>query len=256
MLNTLKQFIGRQLLYPNIHIPPTQELKESVIVVTGASRGIGRAIVERLLAGGGKVVAVARRQSSLEEAFASVRNRDSLLLLSADVSLEEDARKIFKETSKTFGQVNALINNAGMNMEKSIEETSMVEFDAMVNTNIRGAFLLSREAVPFLKRSDGGCIINIGSKISRNTMVGAGKSLYALTKYAIEGFSFALNRELKPFGIRVTCLLPGTVNTFPSLAAKKYLSPYQVAEIVDFVLRSESVDFEHIVFKSRRQDNV
>ena len=107
-----------------------------------------------------------------------------------------------------------------------------------------------------MKRKKRGCIVNIGSKISRNTLVGANKTLYATTKYAIEGFSFALNRELKLCGIRVACLMPGTVNTFPSLAAKNYLSPYQVAEMIVLIIRSESIDFESVVFKSWRQDNV
>jgi len=105
-----------------------------------------------------------------------------------------------------------------------------------------------------MKKQKSGTIINIGSKISRNSKVEAKKTLYTLTKYAVEGFSFALNRELRPFGIRVVCLMPGTVNTFFSRKYKDFMSTYDVAEIVNFIIKMDQVDFESVVFKSKRQD--
>ncbi|QQR77294.1 MAG: SDR family oxidoreductase [Candidatus Moraniibacteriota bacterium] len=254
MITFLKQFISRQFLYPKVRIPSGRNLCDQVVIVTGAGRGIGKAIAEMIYAEGGSVVAVSRRLRSLEEAFPHVESK-RFVFAEGDVSDEQTVRSIVLSARKKFGKVDVLVNNAGINMvEKPLEEISAEDFDRMVATNIRGAFLFSKGVIPLMKNAASGFIITIGSKISHNTNVGPSKTVYAMTKYALEGFSFALNRELKSYGIRVSCLMPGTVNTFASLNSKQFLSPYQVAEIVCMMIRYEDIDFESVVLKSKKQN--
>ncbi len=254
MLKTFKQFIGRQFLYPNVAIPSTRELRDAVVLVTGAGRGIGKAIAEMVYKSGGRVAAMSCSMGELKESFSDVDSH-RFIFFEGDVSREEDARAFVGSARRAFKRVDVLVNNAGINIaEKPLEEISTRDFDQMISTNIRGAFLLSKEVIPLMKKAGSGFILNIGSKISHNTNVGPNKSVYALTKYALEGFSFALNRELKSSGVRVSCLMPGTVNTFASFEAKRFLSPYQVAEIVCMMIRHKDIDFESIIFKSRKQN--
>ncbi len=252
MLNTLKKFISRHIVFPTAKLPLRTSLQERVFIVTGASRGIGRAIVEVLASRGAMVVAVARHpeRGQTED---SLRATAAIHIVSGDVTSESDVQSIVEQTVKTFGRIDGVVNNAGVNIFKPLEMTSLAEFTETVDVNVKGAFLFSKHAIPEMKKRKAGLILNIGSKISHNTQVGANKSVYALTKYALEGFSFALNRELKPFGIRVSCLMPGTVNTFVSLNGSDYLSPYQVAEMVATIAEMDGIDFESILFKARQQ---
>lgn len=253
MLRAFKQFIGRKFLYPDVTIPSGQSLRGQVVIVTGAGRGIGKAVTEMILAEGGCVAAVSRRKRDLEEAFPRA-DVGRILLIEGDVSSERDVQATVQSTRKTFGKIDVLVNNAGINIaEKPLESIDAEDFDRMISTNIRGAFLFSKAVLPCMKKASSGFIVTIGSKISHNTNVGPNKAVYAMTKYALEGFSFALNRELKSHGIRVSCVMPGTVNTFASLKASQFLSPYQVAEMVCMMIRYADIDFESILFKSRKQ---
>jgi NAD(P)-dependent dehydrogenase (short-subunit alcohol dehydrogenase family) len=253
MIWYIKQFIAEHFIFPTANLPIRTTLADKVFVVTGASRGIGKAIVETLISRSARVVAVSR-SVDLDTASIDKKHQQNLLMLSGDVTIESDVETIIRKTIETFGRIDGLINNAGVNIFKPLEMTSVEEFETIAGVNIKGAFLMSKQVIPHMKSREEGLIINVGSKISHNTQVGPNKTLYAMTKYALEGFSFALNRELKSFGIRVSCLMPGTVNTFVSLSAKEYLSPYQVAEMVVTVAEMEHIDFESIVFKSKNQD--
>lgn len=249
-MNVLKQLISA-ILQQSPKIIETEDLSGKVVVITGASKGIGLATTELLHKKGATVVAIARDTASLKKQFSTF---DRFMVISADISSEKDVKKAVSSVLKTYGQIDAVINNAGINFEKPLETTSTKEFEAILSTNVKGTYLMSREAIPAMKRRKQGLIVNIGSKISHNTAVGANKVLYTTTKYAIEGFSFALNRELKKDGIRVTCLMPGTVNTFVSRKAAEFLSPYQVAQMVYFMMQQEDIDFESVLIKSRKQD--
>jgi NAD(P)-dependent dehydrogenase (short-subunit alcohol dehydrogenase family) len=250
MFASLKKFISRQFIFPEVHIPHSDDLSGTVAIITGASRGIGKAIAEMILAKGGKVAAVSRSLSDLEAAFPN--HTDSLIAIEADITTESGVAKIIEATLARLNSVNVLINNAALNIEKPFHELTTKEFEDTMNTNVKAAFMLSHAALPELKKAQG-VIINIGSKISHNTNVGPHKVLYATSKYALEGFSLALSKELKSEGVRVTCLMPGTVNTFVSLNAKDFLSPQHVADVVSFIIRHRDMDFESIIMKSKDQ---
>ncbi len=253
MIQSIKRFISTHFIFPTVSLPTRTTLAGKVFIVTGASRGIGQALVETLLSRGARVVAISRSGEAQTTAILSSQ-KQNLSVDKGDITLEADVQRIVQKTVTTFGRIDGLINNAGISFFKPLEATSIEEFEAVERVNILGAFLMSKHVIPHMKSKKEGLIINIGSKISHNTQVEPNKTLYAMTKYALEGFSFALNRELRSFGIRVSCLMPGTVNTFVSLSAKDYLSPYQVAEVAVMIAEMEHVDFESIVFKSKNQD--
>lgn len=253
MISRFKKVLENLLINTTVNLPFSEDLSGQVIIITGASRGIGKAIAETVSNYGACVVLVSRTKEELEKVFANFGQQNTLLV-KADVSSAKDVDNIIEQVIKKFGRVDVLINNAGHFIEKPLEQVSEAEFSKIIETNLKGTFLMSKAVIPLMKKQKSGLILNIGSKISHNTNVAPNKVLYATSKYAIEGFSFALNKELKPFGIRVSCLMPGTVNTFISRQAKKYMSPYQIGQIVLMMIKFQDIDFESIVFKSRYQN--
>ena len=244
---TLDLFLAKRVAYNT----PIEGLKGKVVIITGAGRGIGKATAEVLHKEGVNLVLISRN-SDLEKVFPGF-SEESTLLLNADVSKSEDVVRIVDESIKKFGEIDVLVNNAGIFLDKPIDEVTLSEIDSIISTNVKGVVLMCREVTPYMKKRNQGFILNIGSKISHNTNVSPNKVLYAMTKYAVEGLSTALRNELKPFGIRVSCLMPGTVNTFVSLKSGSYLSPYRVGEIIAMMIKFSDVDFENMVIKSKDQ---
>lgn len=249
MINKLKVFINR-FLSPEAFIEVGAELRSKVIIITGASSGIGKATAELLRKKGATLVLVSRH---VEKTAKMTKNKRQLILI-ADVVSESDCQKVVKATLEKFGRIDCLINNAGLFIDKSLEKTTLLDFKKIIDTNLIGMFNMSRLVVATMKKQKSGTIINIGSKISHNTNVAPNKVAYATSKYAVEGFSFSLNKELKTFGIRVCCLMPGTVATFVSRKGRQFMSPYDVARLVKIIIESDKIDFESIVFKSINQN--
>lgn len=247
MTNKIKKLLKNIFINQEYIAPESEQLKGNVIIVTGDTGVIGSAIVKVLLRCGAIVIGASADSKKTEEIA-------NYFPVKTDITQEHDIKNLIDFAEKKFSKVDVLINNAGLFSYGAIDNIDSAEFDKIVSVNIKGTFLLSKAVVPIMKSQKSGTIINIGSKISRNTQVEPKKSLYALTKYAIEGFSFALNRELKSSGVRVVCLMPGTVNTFFSRNYKNFMSPLDVAEIVKMVISMKQIDFESVVFKSKRQD--
>lgn len=252
MITNLIKVISKYIIPPTIESPLTKDLSHIVAIVTGASKGVGLATAEQLLKDGASVVVVSRNKKDLQRIFDKYDAR--VLFIEGDVTNETDVKKIVDHTVKTFKKIDVLVNNVGRFMDKPLEESNNKEFDAMMFANIKGMFLMTKTVLPHMKRRKNGTIINIGSKISHNTNVSPNKVLYATGKYAVEGFSFALNKELKSYGIRVTCLMPGTIGNFVSLKSKTFMSASYVALLVSMILKMDFIDFESIVFKSKYQN--
>ncbi len=224
-------------LFPKPYIETSTDLAGKVVVITGGTKGIGAATAELLSKKGATVISLSRTSET-----------------KVDVTNYSSCEKAIKTILEQHGHIDVVINNAGVFLSKSISDTTAKEFEQLMAVNVFGVFNVSKAVIEHMKSKKHGLIINIGSKISHNTNVTPNKVAYASSKYAVEGFSFALNKELKPHGIRVTCLMPGTVATFLSRKNGDYLSPYDVAHLIKMVIESENIDFESVVFKSVNQN--
>ena len=177
--------------------------------ITGSSRGLGRSFAEAVLANGDCLFATARRTEALFDL--SARYGDRLSTHALDVADADAATKAIEQAVKTFGRLDVLVNNAGYGTIGSIEDTSLEKIRAQIDVNLFGTIYTTRAAVPFMRRQRTGHIIQVSSVGGR---IGApGRAPYSAAKWAVEGFSEALAKEVSPLGIKVTILEPGGFRT-------------------------------------------
>jgi 3-oxoacyl-[acyl-carrier protein] reductase len=202
MIQKIKKIISSFLLPTEYISPDKKTLEKQTILITGASGGLGKAIVETLQKEGSNLILIARNKANLELAFQHL-NKSKIVFMSGDITNQVEVRKIFDRIKENHKKIDVVINCAGIFSEKPLEKTSVEEFNGVLQTNLIGPFIICQQVIPIMKLSRSGLIINIGSKISHNTNLKPNKVVYSSTKYAIEGFSYALSKELKSFGIRV-----------------------------------------------------
>jgi NAD(P)-dependent dehydrogenase (short-subunit alcohol dehydrogenase family) len=188
------------------------DLAGKTCLVTGATKGIGRATAEALAGAGADVVISARTSADVEQV---AKDLDYAFLgrvvgIPADVSRPEDCSRLVQETADAFGHIDVLVNNAGVGILASIEELSVEDWETQIHTNLRGVFCCSKAAVPHLKATEG-WIINIGSLAGRNPF--AGGSGYNASKFGLIGMTEAMMLDLRHSGIRVSLVMPGSVDT-------------------------------------------
>jgi len=191
----------------------TSEFKDKVAVVTGGSRGIGFSIAQALLAEGAKVFICGRDPNALQAALEKLRatapaNVDGS---AADVRNYEDCRKLVRAGAERFGGLDILVNNAGVGVFKPIDQLSVEEWDATIQTNLCGVFYCCREAIPLMRKRGGGYIFNISSLAGVNALPGG--AAYNASKFGLNGFSEAMMQDVRYDGIRVSYLMPGSVAT-------------------------------------------
>jgi len=188
------------------------KLTGQVALITGASSGIGRAIARAFFHEGADLVVVARRSERLralaEEAQKSGRR---CAVVVGDVREEETAARAVQTAMQEFGQLNILVNNVGRATYGNLVETSADDYDSMMDTNMRSTFVFTRHVVPVFLERGKGIIVTIASMAG--VMGFAGEAVYCATKFAQVGFTQALDRELRPHGIKVGVVCPGGVKT-------------------------------------------
>jgi 3-oxoacyl-[acyl-carrier protein] reductase len=187
-------------------------LSKKTAIVTGAGRGIGKAIAESLAKEGVNVVLAARTSDEIHTL--AKKNEHSgvrTLPIVTDVSDEKSVEHLVAETIKKFGSVDILINNAGIGSFSKVAELNVKDFDRMWEVNMRGVFLCTRAVLPFMTNNRSGDIVNISSLAGRNSFIGGAG--YAATKWALIGFSRCLMLEVREHNIRVITLCPGSVDT-------------------------------------------
>ena len=188
------------------------KLAGQVALITGASSGIGEAIARLFLKEGADLVVVARRSERLQaltdEALMSGRQ---CLAVVGDASEEKTAIRAVLAAIEQLGHLDILVNNVGIGRYADIIQTSVDDFDAMMDTNMRSTFLFSRQVAPVFIERGRGAIITIASMAG--VMGFAGEAVYCATKFAQVGFTQALDRELRPHGIKVGVVCPGGVKT-------------------------------------------
>ena len=191
----------------------TNELKGKVAVVTGASRGIGYCIAERLLKEGAKVYICARNAQVLKQSLEKLRAQGAVEVegLAADVGRYEDCRELIRTAARHFGGIDILVNNAGIGIMKPVDRLTPEEWDATIHTNLSGVFYCCREAIPIMRQRGGGYIFDISSLAGVNPFPGG--SAYNASKFGLNGFSEAMMQDVRYDGIRVSYIMPGSVDT-------------------------------------------
>lgn len=180
-----------------------------VWLITGSSRGLGRALAEAVLAAGDRLVATARDPSQLDDL--KTRYGERVLALALDVTDPAAAGLVVKTAVETFGRLDVLVNNAGYGNVSPIEETSLEEFRAQIETNLFGTIILTKAVLPLMREQGAGHIIQFSSVGGRIGPVG--RAPYAAAKWGVEGFSEVLAKEVGPLGIKVTVIEPGGFRT-------------------------------------------
>lgn len=186
--------------------------KDKVVIVTGAGRGIGHGIALTYSSAGAKVIIAENDEVSGADTEKVINNsKGNALFIRTDISSPDDIIRLVSETVKRFGTVDILINNAGISRWISPYEISVEEWDKVMNTNLRGAFLCSREAARIMRYNGGGSIVNIAS--TRAFMSEPDSEAYAATKGGIIALTHALAASLAPDNIKVNCISPGWIET-------------------------------------------
>ena len=177
--------------------------------ITGCSSGFGRALVERVLARGWRVVATARDAAAITGLAGGTE--DSVLTLPLDVTRHDQVEAAVQAAIARFGRIDVLVNNAGYGYQSSVEEGVDAEIRAQFEANVFGLFALTRGVLPHMRQARSGHILNISSVAGFVGFPGSG--YYAATKHAVEGWSDALASEVEPLGLKVTCVEPGPFRT-------------------------------------------
>jgi 3-oxoacyl-[acyl-carrier protein] reductase len=214
---------------------PEGALEGQVALVTGGSKGIGLAIAGCLGRMGARVSICSRNLANLEESASHLRGEGIEILASqADVTGEDQISALVCKTQQALGPIDILVNNAGIGVFGPFHEQSAAQWDAILDTNLKSAFLVSRAVAPEMIRRKTGHIINIASLAGKNTF--ANGALYCASKWGLLGLTGCMAEDLRAHGIRVSAICPGSVNTeFSPHASKdvrKMLQPDDVAHAV------------------------
>ena len=212
-------------------------LNGKVAVVTGGTKGIGRGIAEALIREGVSVCISARHSNELNEAVDQLNqlNGGHAVGFVCDVRDYEQVKGLIAHAVTELGGLDILINNAGIGIFKTVEETSPEDFRAVLETNVFGVFYCCREAIPRMKQRGGGYIINISSLAGVNAH--PRMAAYNASKFGLNGFSEALMQEVRHDNIKVSYVMPGSVNTefggdTPSAEKSWQLQPQDIARVV------------------------
>ncbi len=231
-----------------------KELAGKIGLVTGASRGIGRAISVALGAEGATVVLAARAVEKLEETAEQVKKAGGKAeIVVTELTDEDSIKNLVKVTDEKYGRLDILVNNAGVTHSAKLEETATVDWQRCMRVNARAPFILCREALPLLRAAPRGCIINIASVVGVKGY--PLQSAYTSSKHALRGMTISLAEELRGSSVRVHLLCPGGVNTEmvssvrPDINKDDLIEPSEIAELVLYLATHEGnavIDELHI----------
>lgn len=213
------------------------DLSNQIAIVTGGTKGIGRAIAESLVRAGAGVAITARNDDEIGATVAELKKLGAGTAAGyvCDVRNYEQVKSVVAEVAKEFGGLDILINNAGVGIFASVESMPVEDFRAVLETNVFGVFYCCHEAIPLMKQRGGGYIINISSLAGANPH--AEMAAYNASKFGLNGFSEALMQEVRHDGIKVSYIMPGSVNTAfggdePSKEKSWQLQPDDIAQVV------------------------
>ena len=243
-------------------------VKGKVVVITGASSGMGEAAAKHLSALGATVVLGARRARRIEKLAKEIRdNGGKVLDITADVTNRDQVKNLVDSAVKKFGRVDVILNNAGIMPLSPMDRLNVDEWDKMINVNIKGVLNGIAAVLPYMKEQKSGQIINTASVAGHKIFNGS--AVYSATKFAVRALTEGLRMEVKPYNIRTTIVCPGAVKTELlehiseadiQQANKDYLgavgiSPDSFARVVAFAIsQPDDVDVNEIIFRPTSQE--
>jgi len=239
-----------------------------VVVITGASSGLGEAAARLLSARGAAVVLGARRVERIQTLAGELSaGGGRALAVETDVTDRGQVQRLVDAAVRAYGRVDVLINNAGLMPQSPLERLKVDEWDRMIDVNLKGVLYGIAAALPHMQRQKGGQIINVSSVAGHK--VGPGSAVYAATKHAVRALSEGLRQEVKPYGIRTTVISPGAVATElpntvtdPAAAERIHKMYGEIAIPADSFARAvafaigqpDDVDVNEILFRPTRQE--
>lgn len=240
-------------------------IKDKIVVITGASSGLGEATARRLVQGGAKVVLGARRMERLQ-ALAKELGLDDQAVVKTDVTQRDQVEALVERAIQLHGRIDVIVNNAGVMPHSPLERLKVAEWEQMIDVNIKGVLYGIAAAMPHMTSQKSGQIINVSSVAGHK--VGPGSVVYSATKHAVRVISEGLRQEIKPYNIRSTIISPGAVDTeLPnsisendvSEAIHDFYEQYAIpadsfARSVEFAMsQPEDVDINEILFRPTSQ---
>jgi NADP-dependent 3-hydroxy acid dehydrogenase YdfG len=216
-------------------------VKGKVILVTGGGQGLGAAICRAMAEDGAKVIAGDVNENKLQNVVKEITDSGGdIKSYSMNVADEENVQKVISQVIKEHGKIDVVINNAGIDYTKSIEEITYEEWNKVISVNLTGPFNVSKAVYPFMKKNGSGHIVNITSTASKRAWPNA--SAYHASKWGLLGLSHALHSEARKDNIKVTALVSGGMQTpfilerFPEVDPNVLQDPKNVAETIKYVL--------------------
>jgi 3-oxoacyl-[acyl-carrier protein] reductase len=202
-----------------------RNLEDKVAIVTGGTKGIGRATAKVLLGDGAKVVICSRSQFDVEQSVEALRRSagERIRGIPCDVAAYDQVERLVQYAAAQFGGIDILVNNAGVGIFGNVADLAPEQWRQVIDTNLTGVFYCCRATIPYLLRRGGGYIINISSLAGKNPFKGG--SAYNASKFGLNGFSEAIMQDLRYDNIRVSYVMPGSVDTeFGGLGEKGDIS--------------------------------
>lgn len=243
-------------------------IKGKVVVITGASSGMGEAAAKHLSALGATVVLGARRVERIEKLAKEINdNGGKALPIAVDVTQRDQVKSLADATVQHFGRVDVLLNNAGIMPLSLVESLHVDEWDKMIDVNLKGVLNGVAAVLPYMKAQKSGQIINTASVAGHKVF--SGSAVYSATKFAVRALTEGLRMEVKPYNIRTTIVCPGAVKTEllehitdadVKQANEAYvgavgISPDSFARVVAFAIsQPEDVDINEIIFRPTSQE--
>ncbi|WP_062610365.1 SDR family oxidoreductase [Caballeronia calidae] len=246
----------------------SSNIEGKVVVITGASSGMGEAAARHLAELGASVVLAARRTDRIEKVAAEITSKGGkAVAVSTDVTSLEDTQKLVDTAVETFGRIDVLVNNAGLMPLSLVEQAKVDEWNQMIDVNLRGVLHGMAAALPYMKEQKSGHIISTASVAAYKIFPSA--AVYCATKFAVRALSEGLRQEVTPYNIRTTLISPGAVKTElldhisdkdvqsanADYVGKVGISPESYARMVAFAIsQPEDVDVNEIVFRPTAQE--
>ena len=207
-------------------------IRGKVAIVTGGTRGIGLEIVRKFLQNGGKVALLGSRQETADSAVKTLKQENSnydVVGFAPNLTNETAVKEVFESVKKMFGKIDILVNNAGISSSTALENYTEAEANSIIDLNIKSVFVCSKVASEFMKENGEGVILNTSSMVSIHAQPRG--VLYPASKFAVNGITKSLARELAPFNIRVNAVAPGITET----DMVKNLPEYMIKPLIESI---------------------